>query len=367
MRRGNGKYLNNQKMYESDLPCTLLHQEEIALGKKIRFTKQRLLFYLLKLPEYPGNIEEELSRIYVSSNTSNTRATFHKPLRKDKMHEFLKSILPTLYKINQYIAENRSLFVSNNCEENPVKLKKMIHSKYMHKRALLSPLDFKGKFLEEQVNRVNKYAVYLEKEKKTVAYINQLAEKYRNARDKLVQSNLRLVIFTAKMFEVDDTDIYPDLIQEGTLGLMDAVDKFDFSLGFHFSTLAVWWIKQKIRQYLRGYDSRVKPVLNNFITYADDDSGEFVSLIPDEKSESPEQIAANKSLSERVLEVIDTLDKRSGDIVKMRFGLDGYYKRTLDEIGALLGLTRARIGQIEDVAIKKLRKYNKKKLLALLD
>lgn len=224
------------------------------------------------------------------------------------------------------------------------------------------------------------------------------------ARKQLAQANLRLVVNIAKKFNSTSFS-FLDLIQEGNIGLMKAVDKFDYRKGFKFSTYATWWIRQAISRAINDKSRIIRiPVhqcerinkvrrvrrdlsqsLGREVTREDiakelgipDDqvakiisySLDTVSLetpvgeeqdshlsdyIRDEASPEPEAAVVAGSMRESVLELMDCLTEREEMILRMRFGIDDGRERTLDELGGVYGLTRERIRQIEAKALRKL-------------
>lgn len=267
--------------------------------------------------------------------------------------------------------------------------------------------------LQDYLNKINEYELLTAEQEKEL-FKEYKETKNADVRQQLINSNLKLVVSVAKKYQGWSGLNLTDLIQEGAFGLMDAVDRFDYELGFKFSTYAVYWIKQaiskavitksrairlpahiadkvskvkkmeaqlgaelgrtptaaEIAKAMNILESEVQDIYDYSMTtvsldtpVGDEEDTTVGDFVEDKHFESPSAAAIKKDMRNQIMKVLNSLEDRERMVIIKRFGLENEEAMTLEEIGKEMNLSRERIRQIENLALRKLRNPVRSKML----
>ena len=292
-----------------------------------------------------------------------------------------------------------------------------VPSEEISERELKEATNIKGTLpdnVQMYLREIGKTPLLTKQEERDLA--KRILKNDESARQQLIKANLRLVVSIAKRYVNRSPLSISDLIQEGNIGLFKAVEKFDYTKGFKFSTYATWWIRQAITRALADQSRTIRIPVHMVETISkftqakrklaqqlgrepmveeialemdlsadkvrniqkisqevvslespigdDDDKSTLADFIQDEKSLTPNQITSQQLLKDQIKEIIQDLTERERKILEMRFGLEDGVTHTLEEVGKVFNVTRERIRQIEAKALEKIRLHDQSKRLS---
>ena len=269
----------------------------------------------------------------------------------------------------------------------------------------ISPEDYVEDSVKSYLREIGRYPLLTEEEEKELTV--QMKNGDEEAKQKLITSNLRLVVSIAKPYIRNELE-FLDLIQEGNMGLIKAIEKFDINKGCKISTYATWWIRQGITRAIADKSRTIRipvhmlEIMNRFVrmtkkltlelgrepsveeiskaldieveraneiaqysqttksldeNVGEEEDGRLMDFVADTETEGPEKVAERNILQEEIKDILDNvLTERENCVIRARFGMDDGIPKTLEEIGQKLNVTRERIRQIEAKALRKLRR-----------
>jgi len=403
------------KFDEENLP--LIGPEKDALLSTLN-TIQHLVDNEDKIYQgYRGNLDSEAKKEEMLSKVKKNKQAITETMKSIKFSN--KLIRKFTHKIAKYVKkinDRQALIDANN---DVLALYKQDKNPSDDALKAIEELERNNRIAAKSIRKVE-IEVGLHKEK-LFEYYKKLSisqAKDKQAKDNLAKANLRLVVNQAKKF-VNRGLHFLDLIQEGNIGLMKAVEKFEFERGFKFSTYATWWIRQAITRAIADQSrtirvpvhmvetlNKINKIKRSFIQehgrepsyeelskelnldekkikniikiskepisletpIGDSEDASLKDFIENENEESPSDMVSGNDLKDRIREVLKTLTPREEKVLKMRFGIDVASEHTLEEVGKDFSVTRERIRQIEVKALRKLRHPSRsKKLLTFFD